>query len=117
MTTPKPALGEQVNYYDPKLPTKVGYTSGHGGRRAGPYLAFVTNDIGAGLGLLLALPEYPPFPADKVRSKEEVGDKPTEPYWDWKDGLQKARAVKRAAEADAPAEAPARDTTKHPGLG
>lgn len=115
MTAIKPQLGEQVHYYDPNLVKKVGYVGGHSGRKTGPYLAFVTNDLGAGLGLLLCMPGYPPFPAEKVRSKDEVADQSKgEAYWDWRDPMQKARAAKRAAEAPPEPTAPTRDTTKHP---
>ena len=110
---PKPEIGEQVNYYDPTLATKAGYATGYGGRKAGPYLAFVSNDIGAGLTLVLMLPEYPPFSSFKgLPHKDDA--QPNQPYWDWKSGIQKARAVKRLEEAGQPQPAPSRDTTKHP---
>ena len=109
----KPSIGEQVHYFDPTLATKAGYATGYGGRKAGPYLAFVTNDIGSGLTLVLMLPEYPPFSSFKgLPHKDDA--QPNQPYWDFKDQLQKARAQKRL-DAEQPIEpAPQRDTTRHP---
>lgn len=114
MSELKPGLGEQVHYYDPSLVKKVGYNRGHGGRKDGPYLAWVTNDIGVGISILLAFPDYPPFTIGKLRGKDEVVAGRDEPYWDWTNPLQKARAQKRSDEKPAEPAAPARDTTKHP---
>ena len=94
----KPALGEQVLYFDPSLPKKVGFGRGHDGRGAGPYLAFVTNDIGSGVALLLALPMATPFAVRAVHKDDAKGDTA---YWDWKDPLQEARATKRFAASEA----------------
>lgn len=91
----KPALGEQVHYFDPSLATKAGFMTGYGGRKTGPYVAIVTNDLGSGLTLALLLPEYQPFSSFKgLPHKDDA--QTNQPYWDWKDPLQKGRAQKRA---------------------
>ncbi len=92
-----PAIGEQVNYFDPKVLTRIGWSSGYGGRMDGPYLALVTNDnLGGGrVDLTVFLPGLPPFVVNRVagpnttRTTDEV-------YWDWKNAAQKARSYKAA---------------------
>ena len=93
MTEPRPEVGEQVRYFEPSLLKKIGYGRGWGGRGIGPYVAIVTNDLGDGLTLFLLLPMTPGHCVEKIKHKDDaVND---QPYWDWIDPLQKARAVKR----------------------
>jgi hypothetical protein len=94
----KPALGEQVQYFEPAILKKVGYTTGHDGRGAGPYLALVTNNRGAGLKVCIFFPDYPPFPSlGHVPHKDDATK--DQPYWDWTHPTQQARAQKRANDA------------------
>ena len=115
MAEAKPSLGEQIHYYDPSLLKKVGFGRGYDGRKDGPYLAIVTNDIGAGLALLLCLPMTPPFSVRVLYNKDDTKRRPDDPYWEWTSALQKARAQKRAdGKTEEAAPAP-RDHTQHPG--
>ena len=93
MADAKPRVGETVDFYDPKLVDRIGFAGGYSGRGIGPYVAIVTNDLGDGLTLFLLLPMTPGHCVEKIKHKDDaVND---QPYWDWIDPLQKARAVKR----------------------
>jgi hypothetical protein len=100
MTEPHPELGEQVWYYDPSLTRKAGMTGGWGtpGMRSGPYLAYVVNPApGPTLQVHVCIPDSPPFPKT-LRHKDETAS-PNDPYWTWKNELQRARAIKREKDA------------------
>lgn len=104
-----PALGEQVHYFDPKIPGRVGYPNGMRGRGAGPYLAVVVNELVGGQQLDLAI--FKPMAGGGVENVIDVKGPDIErqnkdlPYWDWSSPTQKARAEKRRADAQAKAEA------------
>lgn len=106
MTDLKPNIGEIVHFYDPHLPSRIGFANGYGGRGAGPYPGIVVNDRDGGLDLFVMYPDrQPPITQEKVRVRPEDADLAKEAvpkaYWDWTSNTQKARASKRAAEAEA----------------
>lgn len=102
----KPSVGEVVYFYDPDLINKIGFAEGYGGRGIGPYAALVVNDHDGGVDLYVLYPaKQPAFVQDKVRFKPDDAEIAKEahprPFWEWTNASQKARAAKRAAEAEA----------------
>ena len=95
-TPKKPNMGDQVNYYDPKMTGRVGLTTGWRGRGTGPYLAFVTNEKVEGdkLDLAIMMPQSGGgvmFVVDVGEKYETLNDRPADrPYWDWASPLAKA---------------------------
>ena len=106
----KPRVGTFVDYFNPKLMQRIGYTAGYGGRGAGPYAALVTNNVGHGVTLTVFLPEVTPLEFRAVPYQEKdlswspadgtnIPDTPGNGYWDWQSPTQAARAAKEIADA------------------
>lgn len=90
----KPRIGKFVDYFNPKLMQRIGYTQGYGERAEGPYAALVVNNLGDGLTLLVYLPGVTPMEMKVVPYAEEPR-KGDEGYWEWQTSLEKARAAKK----------------------
>ena len=93
----KPRIGTFVDYFNPEIMQRIGFTTGYGNRFDGPYTALVTNNLGAGLTLRIYLPgvnsiEFTEVPhAEKVETDRRTGKKA---YWEWQSPIQAARAAK-----------------------
>jgi hypothetical protein len=107
----KPRVGTFVDYYNPKLMQRIGFTEGYGKRYEGPYAALVTNDIGHGLTLTVFMPGVSPIeladvPHQAHQPAVRTLDGTNHPfqagngYWDWQSPLQAARAAKEVKDAD-----------------
>ena len=57
----KPRIGTFVDYFNPRILQKIGFTEGYGKRYDGPYAALVTNNIGNGVVLHVFLPGVTPI--------------------------------------------------------
>ena len=98
----KPRIGAIVHYYNAKILTRIGFTTGYGGRAEGPYAAIVTNNLGNGLELLVLFPGITPLGLSDVIHKDDTAsghDSQGNPnsergYWDWASSLDAARAAK-----------------------
>jgi len=109
----KPRIGTFVDYFNPRLMQRIGFTEGYGKRYDGPYAALVVNNLGAGCVLMVFLPEVSPMEIKDVPHKDKAPafvstDGTNHPasngngYWDWQSPLQGARAAKelKSGEAD-----------------
>ena len=108
----KPRIGTFVDYYNPRLMQRIGFTEGYGKRYDGPYAALVTNNLGHGLTLRIYFPGVSSVELESVPHKEKApehvtGDGTNHPaqngngYWDWQSPIQAARAAKEvSAKAD-----------------
>lgn len=98
----KPRVGKFVDYFNPKLMQRIGFTEGYGRRFEGPYAALVVNNLGHGLVLRVYLPGVNSIEMDDVAHKDEVvaghdrfGSPQSEKgYWDWQSPIEAARAAK-----------------------
>jgi hypothetical protein len=101
----KPRVGTFVDYYNPRLMQRIGFTEGYGKRYDGPYAALVTNNLGDGCELTVFLPDVAPMPLKAVPHKDKAPafvsqDGTNHPasngngYWDWQTAVQAARAAK-----------------------
>lgn len=108
----KPRIGTFVDYYNPRLMQRIGFTEGYGKRYDGPYAAVVTNNIGDGLVLMVYLPNVAPMELAAVPHKDNAPayvstDGTNHPasngngYWDWQTPIQAARAAKEVKDAQA----------------
>jgi hypothetical protein len=109
----KPRIGTFVDYFNPRLMQRIGFTEGYAGRQEGPYAALVTNNIGDGCTLAVHLPGVQPMELAAVPHKDKAPafvstDGTNHPasngngYWDWQTPLHAARAAKelKSGEAD-----------------
>jgi len=109
----KPRIGTFVDYFNPRLMQRIGFTEGYAGRQEGPYAALVTNNLGDGCTLLVHLPSVAPMELEAVPHKDKAPafvstDGTNHPasngngYWDWQSPIQAARAAKelKSGEAD-----------------
>lgn len=109
----KPRIGTYVDYFNPRLMQRIGFTEGYGKRYDGPYAALVTNNLGNGLTLLVHMPSVTPMELTAVPHKDKAlafvaQDGTNHPaangngYWDWQSPTQAARAAKelKSGEAD-----------------
>ena len=98
----KPRVGTFVDYFNPEIMQRIGFTQGYGDRYDGPYAALVINNLGADLVLRVYLPgvnsiEFSQVPhANDVKTDVRTGKKA---YWDWQSPEQADAA---AAELDEP---------------
>lgn len=110
----KPRIGTFVDYFNPRLMQRIGFTEGYGRRADGPYAALVTNNIGHGLVLHVFLPGVTPMEIADVPYKDKAPayvhtDGTNHPasngngYWEWQTPLQAARAAKELKDNDAKA--------------
>lgn len=101
----KPRIGSFVDYFNPRLMQRIGFTEGYGKRFDGPYAALVTNNLGNGCVLLVHMPGVTPMEIEDVPHKDKApifttpdGTNHTAAngngYWDWQTGVQAARAAK-----------------------
>lgn len=108
----KPRVGAFVNYYNPRLMQRIGFTEGYGKRYDGPYAALVTNNLGDGLVLHVFLPGVTPMELASVPHKDKAPafvstDGTNHPasngngYWDWQSQTQAARAAKELKDHEA----------------
>ena len=108
----KPRIGSFVDYYNPRLTQRIGFTEGYGKRYDGPYAALVINNLGAGCVLLVYLPGVTPMELEAVPHKDKAPtftstDGTNHPasagngYWEWQTGVQAARAAKETKDAQA----------------
>lgn len=108
----KPRVGTFVDYFNPLLMQRIGFTEGYGKRGAGPYAAVVSNNIGSGLTLLVHFPGVTPMEFEAVPHKDKAPalvntDGTNHPaqngngYWDWQTPIQAARAAKELKDAEA----------------
>ncbi len=97
----KPRIGTYVDYYNPRLMQRIGFTEGYGKRYDGPYAALVTNH----------LPEVAPMEIRDVPHKDKAPayatlDGTNHPgqsgngYWDWQTNVQAARAAKELKDSE-----------------
>ncbi len=107
----KPRIGTFVDYFNPRLMQRIGFTEGYGKRFDGPYAALVTNNLGNGCVLLVHLPGVTPMEIVDVPHKDKAPafvstDGTNHPasagngYWDWQTGVQAARAAKELKETE-----------------
>lgn len=107
----KPRVGTYVDYYNPLLMQKIGFTEGYGKRADGPYAAVVTNDLGHGCTLLIHFPGVTPVELEAVPHKDKAPayantDGTNHPaqngngYWDWQSPIHAARAAKEIKETE-----------------
>lgn len=108
----KPRIGTYVDYYNPRLMQRIGFTEGYGKRYDGPYAALVTNNLGDGVVLMAFLPGVAPMELVDVPHKDKapafVATDGTNHasngngYWDWQKPIHAAQAAKelKSAEAD-----------------
>lgn len=107
----KPRVGAFVNYYNPRLMQRIGFTEGYGKRYDGPYAALVTNNLGDGLVLQVFLPGVVPMEIVAVPHKEKAPkfasqDGTNHPnasgngYWEWLSSAQAARAAKEVKDGE-----------------
>ena len=109
----KPRVGSFVDYYNPRLMQRIGFTEGYAKRYDGPYAACVTNNLGDGCTLLVFLPGVAPTELTAVPHKDKAPafvahDGTNHPaangngYWDWQNQAQAMRAAKelKGGEAD-----------------
>jgi hypothetical protein len=105
----KPRIGTYVDYFNPRLMQRIGFTEGYGKRYDGPYAALVTNNLGNGLTLLAHLPGVAPMELAAVPHKDKAPayvsqDGTNHPaqngngYWDWQNQAQAMRAAKELKE-------------------
>lgn len=108
----KPRVGSFVDYYNPRLMQRIGFTEGYGKRYDGPYAALVTNNLGDGLVLLAFLPGVNPMELVDVPHKDKAPafvaqDGTNHPaangngYWDWQSQTQAMRAAKELKDGEA----------------
>lgn len=108
----KPRIGTFVDYYNPRLMQRIGFTEGYGGRYDGPYAALVVNNLGNGLVLCVYLPGVAQMEIADVPHREKAPafidtDGTNHPasngngYWDWQAPVQAARAAKELKDAEA----------------
>ncbi len=101
----KPRIGSFVDYYNPRLMQRIGFTEGYGKRFDGPYAALVVNNLGNGCVLMVHLPGVNPMEFADVPHKSSAPafvsqDGTNHPgqtgngYWDWQSPVQAARAAK-----------------------
>ena len=101
----KPHIGSFVNYFNPRLMQRIGFTEGYGKRYDGPYAALVINNLGNGCVLLVYLPGVTPMEIVDVPYKDNAPtfvstDGTNHPaqgsngYWDWRIAADTARAAK-----------------------
>ncbi len=101
----KPRVGSMVDYFNPRLMQRIGFTEGYGKRQEGPYAAIVLNNLGHGCVLYVLLPGVTPMEIADVPYKTDAPDFVTTDgtnhpaqagngYWDWQTGVQAARAAK-----------------------
>ncbi len=90
----KPRVGTYVDYFNPRLMQRIGFVEGYGKRFDGPYAALVTNNLGDGCVLLVALPGVAQMELAAVPHKDRAPafvaqDGTNHPasngngYWDW----------------------------------
>lgn len=112
----KPRIGTFVDYYNPLLMQKIGFTEGYGKRGAGPYAAVVSNNLGNGCTLLIHFPGVTPVELESVPHKDKAPaivnhDGTNHPaqngngYWDWQNQAQAMRAAKEMGGARAEGDA------------
>ena len=108
----KPRIGTYVDYYNPRLMQRIGFTEGYGKRYDGPYAALVTNNLGNGCVLFVHLPGVAPMELENVPHKDKAPaflsqDGTNHPaqngngYWDWQSPIHGARAAKELKDAEA----------------
>lgn len=108
----KPRVGTFVDYFNPRLMQRIGWTEGYGKRFDGPYAALVTNNLGDGLVLMVFMPDAAPAQVVSVPHKDKAPafvstDGTNHPaangngYWDWQNPTQAARAAKELSHAEA----------------
>lgn len=108
----KPRIGTYVDYYNPRLMQRIGFTEGYGKRYDGPYAALVTNNLGDGCVLFVHLPGVAPMELEAVPHKDKAPafvshDGTNHPasngngYWDWQSQTQAMRAAKELKDAEA----------------
>lgn len=101
----KPRVGSYVDYYNPRLMQRIGFTEGYGKRYDGPYAALVTNNLGNGCVLFVHFPGVAPMELENVPHKEKAPafvsqDGTNHPaqngngYWEWQSPIHAARAAK-----------------------
>jgi hypothetical protein len=106
----KPRVGSFVDYYNPRLMQRIGFTEGYGKRYDGPYAAIVTNNIGDGVTLTVHLPGVNPMELVAVPHKDKAPafvsqDGTNHPaqngngYWEWQSPIHAARAAKELKSA------------------
>ncbi len=106
----KPRVGKFVDYFNPKLMQRIGFTEGYGKRFEGPYAALVVNNLGAGLTLRVYLPGVSSMEFEAVVHKDEAvgghdrfgAPQAEKGYWDWQSPIEAARAGKELASAGKP---------------
>jgi hypothetical protein len=108
----KPRIGSFVDYFNPRLMQRIGFTEGYGKRYDGPYAALVTNNLGSGCVLLVYLPGVMPMEIVDVPHKDKAPafvstDGTNHPvsngngYWDWQNQAAAMRAAKELKDAEA----------------
>ena len=108
----KPRIGTFVDYYNPRLMQRIGFTEGYGKRYDGPYAALVINNLGSGCVLLVYLPGVTPMEIVDVPHKDKAPafvstDGTNHPasngngYWDWQNQAAAMRAAKEVKDAPA----------------
>jgi hypothetical protein len=108
----KPRIGSFVDYFNPRLMQRIGFTEGYGKRYDGPYAALVVNNLGNGCVLQVFLPGVAPMELADVPHKDKAPtfvstDGTNHPasagngYWDWQTLAQSGRAAKELKDADA----------------
>lgn len=107
----KPRVGTFVDYFNPQLMQRVGFTEGFGKRYDGPYAAIVANNLGDGLVLKVFPPGIDAMEFADVPHKDRAPafvalDGTNHPasngngYWDWQSPIHAARAAKELKGAD-----------------
>lgn len=107
----KPRIGTFVDYFNPRLMQRIGFTEGYAKRYDGPYAAIVNNNLGDGLTLLILLPGVAPMELAAVPHKDNAPayvstDGTNHPasngngYWEWQTPIQAARAAKEIKDAE-----------------
>lgn len=108
----KPRVGTFVDYFNPLLMQRIGFTEGYGRRYDGPYAALVTNNLGDGCVLCVHLPGVTPMELADVPHKDKAPafvsvDGTNHPasngngYWDWQMPIHAARAAKELSRGEA----------------